>query len=57
MRRLDAILEQERRGEGGSTLVELELLADEMEHLAELTRVLYLDAVRRRVSPLAPAAG
>jgi hypothetical protein len=46
MLRVDRVLDQEERCEGSTTLLELELIADEIEHLADLYRTMLLVAIR-----------
>ena len=47
MQRLALIEEMEAAGEGSSTLVELELLGDELQHIQKLLEILFLDALGR----------
>ncbi len=59
MLRLERILEAERRGEGATTSLELELLGDELEFIGDLTRTRYLMVIKQAVSvfPQHPGEG
>jgi hypothetical protein len=45
--RLELLEERDRRGEGSTTWLELELLEDELEHIHDLMRTMLMMAIAR----------